>query len=246
MDIVIVGYGRMGQMVDHWAEAHGCTVTQRIDSRSAMESATFAGTEVAIEFTHGQMVVDNIRLLAERGVSVVTGTTGWHDRIPDVQALAAANDVGVLWSANFSIGVQLFWRAVEQVTQTMQSAADYDVYGYEAHHRFKADAPSGTALHTAERVLRHLPSKDTLVTDLPDRALQPNELHWGVLRGGHVPGTHGVVFDSAVDAIELKHIARSRDGFARGALDAARWLQGRSGCFSMDDFMTDTFFNAKN
>lgn len=246
MDIVIVGYGRMGQMVDHWAEAHNCTVTQRIDSRSALEAATFAGTEVAIEFTHGQMVVDNIRLLAERDVSVVTGTTGWHERIPEVQALAEANDVGVLWSANFSIGVQLFWRAVEQVTQTMRSAAGYDVYGYEAHHRFKADAPSGTALQTAERALRHLPSKDTLVTALPDRQLYPNELHWGVLRGGYIPGTHGLVFDSKVDAIELRHTARTRDGFARGALDAARWLHGRSGCYSMDDFMTDTFFNSKN
>ncbi|GAB5520755.1 MAG: 4-hydroxy-tetrahydrodipicolinate reductase [Rhodothermales bacterium] len=246
MDIVIVGYGRMGRLVDQWAEAHHCTVTHRLDSRSALEAATFAGTEVAIEFTHGQMVVDNLRLLAERGVSTVTGTTGWLDRLPEIEALAITHNIGVLWSANFAIGVQLFWRAVEQVTQTMQAATAYDVFGYEAHHRFKADAPSGTALQTAERVLHHLPQKDTLVTDLPNRALHQNELHWGVMRGGYVPGTHGVVFDSEVDAIELKHTARTRDGFARGALDAARWLEGRTGCYSMDDFMTDTFFAKKD
>lgn len=233
----------MGQQVAQHACARGYAITHTINSLAALEDTTFVGHEMAVVFTPPDACVPTLQVLAERGISAVIGTTGWYDRLPEIEQLVARTDIGLLWSANLSVGVHLFWHALRHVAQTMQAATDYDVYGYEAHHRHKVDAPSGTALHTAQLLLEHLPHKTQIITEAPQRALRPEELHWGSIRGGSVPGTHAVTFDSPFDSIELRHTARSRAGFAEGTLAATVWLQGRTGCYSMEDFMNATFFN---
>jgi len=245
MDLAIVGYGRMGQQVAQLATAHGYAITHAINDRASLDAAHFAGHELAMVFTPPAACVPALRVLAERGISAVVGTTGWYNHLGAVERLVKDAGTGLLWSANFSVGVHLFWRALRHVAHTMHAANDYDVYGYEAHHQHKVDAPSGTALRTADILLDKLPHKTQLVTALPERALHPHELHWSSIRGGSVPGTHAVVFDSPFDSLELRHTARSPTGFAEGALAAAAWLQGRTGCYSMDAFMNATFFHEK-
>lgn len=243
MDLAIIGYGRMGQHVAQLAHAQGHNITHRINDQAALQTATFQGDEVAVVFTPPAACVSTIQQVVERGLTTVVGTTGWYERLEDVHAMVAMHGTGLLWSANFSIGVHLFWQALRHVAQTLHSAPTYDVYGYEVHHSGKVDAPSGTALQTADLLVQHFPRKTTLVTHLPERALYSEEFHWGSVRGGAVAGTHAVVFDSACDSIELRHTARSRAGFAEGALAAAAWLRERTGCYSMDDFMAEAFFS---
>lgn len=239
MRIALVGHGRMGREIEVQARDLGHAVCCVADSHAELEAADLSGAEVAIEFTAPDQAVRNIGLLAARGVPTVVGTTGWYDCLPEVRALISDHGTGLLYSPNFSIGVQLFFRIVEHAASLFGGFAEYDVLGHERHHASKADAPSGTALHLAELLLAAVPRKTTLVVDLPGRPLVPEELHFSSARGGHDPGTHTVTFDGPADRIELTHSAKSRAGFARGALAAAEWLCGRRGVFTMDDFLAD-------
>jgi len=183
--------------------------------------------------------VRNIEALAKRGLNVVVGTTGWYDQLPRVRDIVAKNKIGFFYTPNFSLGVQLFWKIVAQAAALMDGFEDYDVFGHEWHHAHKTDSPSGTAKRTAEIILQHLHRKKTLVTQTLMRAPRPEELHFTSTRGGDIPGTHRVTFDSPYDTIDITHTARSRAGFAAGAVRAAEWLKGKKGFFTMDDYLQD-------
>jgi len=276
MKIALVGYGKMGRMIEAAALERGHVIVARVDpfdpkadakdvascaafgpgslvgasgAAAAGAAATGARSEpavaradVAIEFSRPDTAVPNILALAERGIPVVVGTTGWYQKLPEVRAAIEKAGSNLLWSANYSLGVNLFYRIAAFAAKLADPFAEYDVGGWEAHHNKKADSPSGTAKTLVERVLAEMTRKKTVVYETLDRPPAPEELHYASLRVGAVPGTHSLYFDSSADTIELTHTARSREGFARGAVRAAEWLAAtgtRRGVFTMDDVLAD-------
>lgn len=217
--IALVGYGKMGRMIDGLAKETGCSVVLRLDEynnadRVGMTPEAFADVDAAIEFSTPETAVDNILRLCELGVPTAVGTTGWTARIGEVRSAVERADGAVIYGANFSVGVNAFYRVVEAAAKTFARAEDYDCWGYEAHHKFKKDAPSGTMLRLLE----------VMKESGYDRPIDV-----ATNRVGHVPGTHEFGFDSEADTVRISHTARGRSGFARGALRAARWISSRKG-----------------
>lgn len=219
MRLLIVGYGRMGRLVDQLATDQGHTVVGRVD---VGEGDWSAQADVAVDFTNAEALQVNFPRYLERKLPVVIGTTGWNDRAADYRAAADKAGIGVVASANFSIGVNLFQLMVAEGARLMASHPHYGAWIHEAHHAAKRDAPSGTAL---------------LLRDAMVEAGFTRPIDVSSTRAGMIPGTHTVGFDSSSDTIELTHTARDRQGFVAGAVLAARFLAGRSGWFSMMDVL---------
>ncbi len=258
MNIAMVGFGKMGHMIAQAAELRGHKIVCSVDpfardaslvtgdAASMAEGVKNSGAEGVIEFSHPASVFSNIQALIPLGLPLVVGTTGWHDRIDEVSAAVERGGGSLLYSSNFSIGVNLFYRIVSEASRLMAEFEQYDVALFESHHNQKADSPSGTALELAKRVMDGVPRKTRLVTDAFVRKPEADELHLSSVRVGSVPGTHTVWFDSAADTIELTHTARNREGFALGAVRALEWLQGpdqsgatKKGIFTMKDVFND-------
>jgi 4-hydroxy-tetrahydrodipicolinate reductase len=220
MKLLLVGYGRMGHLVDELAAEAGHQVVGRITSGSL--PSEWAAADVAIDFSTADAVRANIARLAELRTNVIIGTTGWHAYEPEVRAVTADAGLGVVASANFSIGVNLFQILVARAARLLAAHPAYGAWIHEAHHAAKKDAPSGTAL---------------LLRDAMTTAGFGRPIDISSTRAGSVPGTHTVGFDAPSDTIELTHTARDRRGFARGALVAAEWVQNRRGWFSMKDVL---------
>lgn len=254
MKLAIIGFGKMGHMISHAAALRShqvvCTVDLFAEDATCItsdpaimvEAVLEAKPDAIIEFSHPASVLANIRALIPTGIPLVVGTTGWQEKLPEITDLVLQNRSAFLYSSNFSVGVNLFFRMVAEASRLMATFEEYDVALFESHHNQKADSPSGTGLDIAKRVLEGIPRKDTLVTNSFDRKPLPNELHLSSVRVGSVPGTHTVWFDSAADTIELTHTARNREGFAMGAVRAAEWLaaplsegQLKTGIFTMND-----------
>jgi 4-hydroxy-tetrahydrodipicolinate reductase len=196
-----------------------------IDANQAGQGITaenFQGIEVCIDFTTPDAVVENIRRVAALGVNLVVGTTGWLDRLEEVRKIIESASVGMVYAANFSIGVNLFYRLARAAAEIFSGFTMYDPYLTETHHKFKKDAPSGTALELKRQIQSELSSREIPVTSV---------------RAGYFPGTHELGFDSEVDTIVLRHTARGRQGLAEGALHAARWVVGKKGLFSFTDIL---------
>ena len=219
MRLLLVGYGKMGRLVEQLAPEHGCEIAGRIDVGSGDWSAP---ADVAVDFSTADALRDNFRRYVDRGLPVVIGTTGWSAHEAELRRNAEAAGLGVVAAANFSIGVNLFQLMVAEAARLMQAHEQYGAWIHEAHHAAKRDAPSGTAL-----VLR----------DIMVGASYKRPIDMSSTRAGAIPGTHTVGFDGASDTIELTHTARDRRGFAAGALLAARWLEGRRGWFTMQDVL---------
>lgn len=252
MRVAIVGYGRMGHEVEaalgerrHEVVAIVDPVLARSAGRSspgdgprvfdATSASALKHVDVAIEFSLPDAVADNVAAYAEAGVPAVIGTTGWLDTLEEVSASGAT----IVYGSNFSIGAHLFFRLAEYAGSLVAGVEEYDLLIHEMHHRGKKDSPSGTALSLAEAVLRAVPRKRRIETARLDRAIEPDELHVSSSRGGAIAGTHTLYLDSAVDTIEVRHQARSRGGFALGAVKAAEWIRGREGVFTVEQFVDD-------
>jgi 4-hydroxy-tetrahydrodipicolinate reductase len=164
---------------------------------------------------------------------IVVGTTGWHKHLPELRDMV--KETGLLYSTNFSLGMNLFFRMVKRAAELMNRAGDYDPFVHEIHHRQKVDSPSGTALTLARILIDGIDRKTEVLTQPPEGKIRPEMLHVSSTRAGAVAGTHTVAFESEADSIELKHVAKTRRGFALGAMAAARWLRGRKGIYTMDD-----------
>ncbi len=229
LGIAVVGYGRMGREVDRLAGGLGARTTLRLDGRSNRDGSGLTaeglrGTDVAIDFsTADALLGGNLERLCELGVDVVIGTTGWEDGCQRVRELVAGSSVGVVFGANFSVGAAVFHQAAIQLAERMARVGAYDLSLSESHHRRKRDAPSGTAL----RLLGGLREQGLACGDVTSQ------------RTGHGAGTHELAWDSADDVVVLRHAARTRAGFARGALMAARWIHGRKGLFDFADCWED-------
>ena len=238
MKIALVGYGKMGHMIEQCAKRAGHEVVVTIDvaAEDAMvkveqgdgaavaRAVKSSGAEGVIEFTHPVAVMNNIEALLPLGLPLVVGTTGWNDKHEYVNELAGKVGGTIMTAGNMSIGVNMFYRIVEEAAKIMSQFSDYDVAVWELHHNQKADSPSGTALEIARHVQAGYKNKTEIVTDAFHERPQANQLHVSSTRCGNVPGTHKVFFDGTADTIEITHTARSREGFAVGTVNCLEKL----------------------
>ena len=244
MKLALVGYGKMGRVVEMVAVEEGHDVVARIDpvlGTTNIDAETLGGAEVAIDFTVPDAVVDNVTALAAAGVDAVVGTTGWHERLDEVAAAVNDAGTGMVHAANFSLGVSLFLRLARTAARMANALSEYDVHVREAHHRHKIDRPSGTAITLADILIEELARKESWSATLPEGAPNPQVLYVASERVGETAGSHVVGLEGPDDRIELRHDARTRAGFARGAIAAAAWIRGRSGVFTLDDMLAETF-----
>jgi 4-hydroxy-tetrahydrodipicolinate reductase len=227
LGLAIVGYGKMGHLIEQLAPEYGFEVRAKFDGSNnaqaqSLSRETLRGVEVAVDFTTPQAAPENIRRLAVLGINTIVGTTGWFDELPSAREAVTKSGTGLVWAPNFSVGVNLFMQAVAHTAALLAKHADYEAWGWEIHHSAKKDAPSGTLKKLAEAMQAN--GYDRAVSLVSNRA------------GAH-PGTHEIGFDSAADTITLRHTARNREGFARGALRAARWVVGKKGLFEFREIL---------
>lgn len=281
MKIALIGYGRMGKLLEARAIDRGHSIVAVVDPMSketvsrtgtpvfkSIEEALKGGenmslevilsprvlkislADVVVDFTSPGTAPENISRMAEQKIPLLVGTTGWYDKLPEISKLVESAGSSLIWSSNFSLGMNLFFRIAAYTAKLMNGFPDYDVGGYEVHHNKKADSPSGTARILVEKVLAGMTRKKTPVYDTLNRPPREEELHFASLRLGSVPGVHSLSFDSSADTITISHSARNREAFALGAVLAAEWLvrcpgpgkeagKPRRGVFTMDDALAD-------
>ncbi len=228
MRILLIGHGRMGRLVEALAGEYGGEVVGIVDPQSPrharpIDDATWRGAvDVAIDFSWAEAVPTNVPAIARQGVDVVIGTTGWQAYEDELRQAIAQAGTGLVAAPNFAAGVIVFEAIVREAARRFSSQAEFGAYVHEAHHVMKKDAPSGTAL---------------MLRQAMEGAGFSRPIDMSSTRAGHIPGVHTVGFEGPSDSITLTHAARDRSGFARGALAAARWVQGRRGWFTMHDVL---------
>jgi len=230
MKIALLGYGKMGKVIERIALERGHEIVLKKDHDSSFEGLENA--DVAIDFSVPDSAVENISECLNSGIPVISGTTGWLTDYPKMVELCNAKNGSFIYGSNFSLGVNVFFELNEYLSKMMGNLKQYNVSMEEIHHTQKLDAPSGTAITLAEGVIKH--------TDYANWTLETpisNEIHIEAKRIENVPGTHSIFYDSEVDQIEIKHTAHSREGFALGAVVAAEWLAGKKGVFTMKDVL---------
>ncbi len=236
MRILILGYGKMGKAIEEIAEERGHTIAHKINinNTQALKFINPEEVDVAIEFSQPDAAFDNIRYCLENSIPVVCGTSGWLDKKPEADELCLQKNGAFFYASNFSLGVNLFFRLNELLAKMMELHPNYKTEITEIHHTEKLDAPSGTAITLAEGLIKNLSSKEKWVNEPSD-----DEKVVPIIskREPDVPGTHIVKYISDLDEIEIKHTAKSRSGFALGAVLVAEWIQDKKGVLSMKDFM---------
>ena len=236
MKIALIGYGKMGKEIEQILIARGHTIPLIIDLNNTndLDAAHLKEIDVAIEFTTPSTAYGNVVKCLEAGVPVVCGTTAWLDKLPQVEQLCKEKTGAFFYASNYSIGVNIFFEINRRLAQLMNRFGEYDVTIEETHHTQKKDAPSGTAVTLAEGILENLDRKQKWVCGT---TTVPEELEVVAIRRSVVPGTHTVTYESDVDSLSIPHMAKSRRGFALGAVLAAEFLYGKTGIFSMKDLM---------
>lgn len=237
LNLALLGYGKMGKVVAQLAPERGFNVRLVVTAESQplgvfaqrriIDPADFQDIDVCLDFTTPAAVVENVRRVAALGCNLVVGTTGWYEHLAEVRSVVEGAGIGMVYAANFSIGVQLFYRAAEAAAKIFAGFPMYQPYITETHHRSKQDAPSGTALELERRLQAHAPGAGS------------QEIPVSSVRAGCAPGTHELGFDSEADTVILRHTARSRQGFAEGALLSARWVVGQRGLFAFAEALAD-------
>lgn len=238
MKLLLIGYGKMGKAIEGIAVKRGHTVVGKIDVSNTEDLKKFnnTNTDAAIEFTHPDAAVSNLTYCLQNHIPIVCGTTGWLKHLHTIKNLCTEQGGSMCYSSNYSIGVNIFWAVNEKLAQLMNAQTDYDVTLEEIHHVYKKDAPSGTAITTAEGILAHLERKKSWTIDTEN--LTPQQLHIAHKREHNVPGTHTVLYTGSVDSITLTHTAFNREGFATGAVVAAEFIAGKKGFFTMKDVLS--------
>lgn len=225
--LAIVGYGKMGKLIASLAPEYGFEVRAKFSGGEnpggqGLSHETLRGIDVAVEFTTPVAAPVNVQRLAVLGVNSVVGTTGWFEQLPVAREAVAQAKAGMVWAANFSVGMNIFMEAVKQAAALFAKHGEYEAWGWEIHHSAKKDAPSGTLKKLAEEMRGAGYTRPV--------GLSSN-------RAGAIPGTHEIGFDSLADTVTLRHTARSREGFARGALQAARWVAGKKGFYEFKEIL---------
>ena len=243
MNIALIGHGKMGKEVEAAAHGRSSCVKQVFTSKNNLQGVgitkqSLKDVDVCIDFSSPGAVVDNVEAAANAGKNIVVGTTGWYDKLDEVKQIVKTKKVGLLYSSNFSLGMNIFYQIVSSSAHVLDKFEGYDAAITEVHHRGKADSPSGTALTLGQVLLQQFHRKKDVLHETPHAAVRPEQLQITSTRVGHVTGMHRVIFDSDADCIELVHTAKNRSGFALGALIAAEWLKGKKGVFTMKDVLT--------
>lgn len=225
MKIALLGYGKMGRLVEEIALRDGLEIGARLNIEEnkkggGITADSMAGVQVALDFSQPDEVVSNIEAAARVGVNLVVGTTGWSDLRSDVERIVLESGIGLVYASNFSVGMNLFFEVVSHAARVIGKVPHYDPYLLEEHHKAKVDAPSGTAVNLLDLIAPYLNGPAPAVASI---------------RAGHIPGNHVVGFDSEADTIVLEHRARNRRGFAEGAILAARWIAGKKGFYDFRD-----------
>ncbi|MFH0776366.1 MAG: 4-hydroxy-tetrahydrodipicolinate reductase [Patescibacteria group bacterium] len=250
MKIALIGFGKMGQAIEQVALARRHQVVAKIDPAFAEAAAgrpdlfteisakSLNGAQVAIDFTHPQVVLQNLQKLTKLKIPTVVGTTGWYEKLPEVKKFVAKNSGSVLYAGNFSVGVQAFYKIVADAAQIL-FGKNFDVAIHETHHTGKADAPSGTAKEIAVLILKNFPSKKAILLDNAEQPVPANKLQISASRVGKIFGIHEVTFDGSSDSIQLIHTSKNRDALASGAVAGAEWLvaKERKGLFEARDWL---------
>ncbi len=242
--LCLIGYGKMGKMIASLADSRDCEVVSSIDPNSPQSHAhitaeTIGNADVCIDFSHPSVVLSNIHKVIALGKPLIVGTTGWSGHLEDIRHQVEKAGTGLVYGANFSIGMSVFTHIVTEAVKAFDHFDNYDIFGLEMHHNQKADSPSGTALELSKIIMENCSRKASTLFDTAYRRIEPHELHFASIRAGSIPGTHMVGFDSEADTIELVHRVRSRDGFAYGALQAAKWIVGRQGFYSFSQMISE-------
>ena len=241
MKIALLGYGKMGQIIERFALERGHEIVLKItiDNQEDLTTANLRNADVAIDFSTPDAAIDNIYACFDANVPVVVGTTGWYGQLQEVKNECLERNNALLYGSNFSIGVNLFFHVNKLLARVMNNFPAYEVQVEEIHHTQKLDSPSGTAMTIAEGIIDNLDRKSEWVNELVgtpfDEVLKKEQLLIESHRIENIPGTHTVVYSSEVDEIEFKHTAHSRSGFALGAVVAAEWLEKRQGFFNVTD-----------
>lgn len=230
MKIALVGYGKMGKIIDEISQSRGHEVVARLKETPNRESLKDA--DVVIEFSNPEAAFENIKVCLENKIPVICGTTGWLDKKPEIERIAVEQNSAFLYGSNFSLGVNLFFAINEKLAKLMNNVDEYQCQLEEIHHIHKKDAPSGTAISIAEGIIENSKYEAWKLDETKDK-----ELGIFAIREDEVPGTHSVFYRSEVDEIEIKHTAFNRNGFALGAVIAAEWIAGKQGVFSMKDVL---------
>jgi 4-hydroxy-tetrahydrodipicolinate reductase len=220
--LAIVGYGKMGHLVEQLAPEYNFDVVLHLNRSNAITAEALHGVDVAVEFSTPEAAPENLQRLALLKIPTVTGTTGWIDHLAAVKAAVAQGGGGLVWGPNFSIGVAVFRKLAAFAAQLLRDENEYGAWAWEIHHDAKKDAPSGTLMH--------------LVQAMKDAGYR-RHIDTSSSRAGKHPGTHEIGFDSAADTITLRHSARSREGFARGALKSARWILSHKGVYTFEEVL---------
>ncbi len=238
--IALIGYGKMGQIIERLAKEKGHEIKVIIDpnnenTEKEINENTLKDVDVCIDFTHPDVIIDNIKKIAELKKNIVVGTTGWYDKMDEVKEIVKQNNIGLIWSGNFSIGVNAFFRIIENASKVFNNLDDYNVSITETHHIHKADKPSGTAKMTGDIIVNAIDRKNSMA----EVDTEPKQDQIGItsVREGEVKGTHTVEFDGPNDIINITHNAKNREGFASGAIMAAEFIKDKTGFHDINDLM---------
>lgn len=231
--LALIGYGKMGKMIESLIDPKEFNLAGTYDVINPVKEHLTGKVDVAIEFTTPATVLDNIEFLSSKGINIVCGTTGWYEKANDVKQIIEKNGTGFIYASNFSVGVNLFFQIVKNSAALINKYQQYSALIEETHHTQKLDKPSGTGIRTAEYVIENLDGKDKFVSDKDNAA--ENELNIISKRETDVVGNHTVIYDSPADTIIIEHNAKSRRGFAEGALLAAKFINGKKGFYKFED-----------
>lgn len=232
----LIGYGRMGKELERLSDSFSLSIVEKFDVDNLLVNNDLSKIDVLIDFSSPSAALSHIEYAVAQDTPLVLGVTGWYDSLYVVQDIVAKGNGSVLYGSNFSIGMNIVFTMTRLLSRLAYQSQIYDVALHEIHHRHKLDSPSGTAISLSNIVLDEFNSKTVLCTDsVNGRQIQPHEFHISSQRVGSVVGEHTLSFDSDCDTITLSHSAKNRDGFARGALMAARWIIGKQGLFEFSD-----------
>lgn len=245
MNIAIIGFGSMGMKIKEIAEKRSHIVNVIIDpiSKEAthknIKDADLKDVDLIIDFSSKDAVIENVKVSAQNNKNIIIGTTGWYDLLPEIENIVKESNIGVLWSPNFSIGVNMYYQIIEKASELINQYDEYDIWGTELHHKNKIDSPSGTAKEIARIILEKIKRKTKVVYDKLDRKINPDEVHFSSTRGGPINFSHTIGIDSESDTITITHSARDRGGYALGAIKGAEWLHSKKGLYNMNDFLNN-------
>ena len=239
MNIALIGYGKMGKIIEEIAISRGHTIIAKSNSENPIEKIDFSGIDVAIEFTVPHFAVNHIEYCVNNNTPVVVGTTAWNDKLSYVKEYVTKNDGCILYASNFSIGVNIFFDINRRLAKLMTDHTEYKASIQEIHHLDKIDAPSGTAVSIANDMISENDNFNSWIHN-ENTPPQTQDEQVGVtsFRVKGVPGTHAIEYKSEIDDIKLTHVAHNRKGFALGAVIAAEWIQGKKGIYTMQDLIT--------